>query len=472
MSPATMSNADAAWLHMDRPVNLMVINAVMWTEDPVRVERVKDICRRRLVEPFPRFRQRVVESRLPGGVPHWEACDDFDIDAHVHHIALPAPGDRAALQELASDLITAPLDRSKPLWQFYVIDGYEGGSAILTRIHHCVADGIALARVLLSLTDDEPDAGIAPVDDGGGGRRRRLRVDPLLGPARSMVGATRAAASAVVHEGWEIARHPTEALSLAAAARSDVEAAAKVVLARSDADTVLKGELGVAKRVAWSRPRPLSDVKEVAHAAGATINDVLVAAVAGALRDYLRRRDSLVDEVHVMVPFNLRPLDEPLPAELGNDFGLVLLPLPVGIRGTRARLVEVKRSMDEIKDSPQGSVAYAILAMIGMTPVQVEKAMVDMFSAKASAVVTNVPGPREPVWFAGTPVRGVLVWAPTSGSVAMSVALFSYAGEVTVGFFVDAHLVPDPDRIARGFERELEHVGRLYGVAPAERAGP
>ena len=162
MNAQRMSNADAAWLHMDRSTNLMVVNSLLWFEEPVDVDRVREILRSRLVEPFPRFRQLVAEPRLGVGVPSWEEDANFDLDRHVHHVAVPAPGDKRALEELVSDLIVSPLDRAKPLWDMYLADGFGGGMAMISRIHHCIADGIALSRVLLSLTDRHPDAGIAP----------------------------------------------------------------------------------------------------------------------------------------------------------------------------------------------------------------------------------------------------------------------------------------------------------------------
>jgi hypothetical protein len=183
--------------------------------------------------------------------------------------------------------------------------------------------------------------------------------------------------------------------------------------------------------------------------------------MAGALRSYLRARGGLVDEITVFVPFNLRPLDQPLPPDLGNRFGLVFLPLPVGTGDRRRRLAEIHRRMAQIKHSPEGAVSYGLLEAMGRTPVQIEKRLVEMFSAKGTAVMTNVPGPRQRVYFAGNPVRGVLVWAPRSGSVAMSVAIFSYAGEITVGLMVDGGLIPDPEKIINSFGREVEALSRL-----------
>jgi WS/DGAT/MGAT family acyltransferase len=456
-----MSHADAAWLHMDRPTNLMVITGVLWFDQPPDWEGVRERIRERMVEPFARFRQRVVEGRGPLSGPHWEDDPNFDFDLHIHRIALPAPGDRAALQAFVADLMASSLDRSKPLWQFHLVDGYGDGAALISRIHHCIADGIALGRVLLSLTDESPDVGIAPPDDDWAtAERRGGPLDALARPAARAVSVAREAAEAVAHEAIEVGKNPSHLRDLAADARADAAALAKQLFMGPDPPTRLKGELGVAQRVAWSSPIPLDDVKTIGHGTGTTVNDVLLTAVAGALRRYLSERRGPVEQLTALVPFNLRPLDQPLPADLGNRFGLVFLRLPVGLEDPRRRLDEVHRRMEEIKHSPEGAVSYGVLDAIGRTPVQIEKALVDLFTTKGSAVMTNVPGPRQPVYMAGTPVRGVLVWAPCSGGVSMSVAIFSYAGEVTLGVMTDAGLVPDPERIIEAFEPELESLAR------------
>jgi WS/DGAT/MGAT family acyltransferase len=453
MSRERMPSADAAWLHMDRSTNLMVINSLLMFDEPVDWPRVRDVIAARLIDRYPRFRQRVVETGGPRGGTFWEDDPHFDPDVHLHHVALPEPRDRSALQELVGDLMAEPLDRAKPLWSVHLIDRYGDGCAVYVRMHHCIADGIALARVMLSLTDAEPDAGIAPPEpaaSGGGGG-----VGSLLHAGRAAIGA-------LAHEGFEVLRHPNAELHrLAELAQTDAKALAHVFLPGADTPTPLKGELGVARRVAWSEPLPLDTVKGIAHSNSATLNDVMVAAMTGAIREYLERRDALVEEIRAFIPFNLRPLDRPLPASLGNKFGLVFLPLPVGARTASLRLRRVKRHMDEIKSSPEGTIAYGVLEAMGHVPVQVESAILDLFSAKGTAVITNVPGPREPVYLAGSPVKAVAVWAPTSGSVSMSVSIFSYNGQVTVGVMADAGLVPDPETMVDGFQSELEALAQI-----------
>ena len=444
-----MANADAAWLHMDRPNNLMVINSVMLFDQPLELDQLKAVIAERLVERYPKFRQRVVESHLPLLPASWEDDPDFAIEHHVHHVALPAPGDDAALQALVSDLMTMALDRHRPLWHMYLVDGYGATSALIIRTHHCMADGIALARVLLSLTDgaDNEDA----QDDAGDGGHPFEPVRDLM----------------------HLATTPSQQVALAGALARDARSVVGYVFTPSDRSTAIKGEPGISRRVAWTQPLSLARIKQIAHGHDVTVNDVLLAAVSGALREYLREGPGPVAEVQAMIPFNLRPLDEPPPRELGNHFGLVFLSLPVATRTAHRRLVEVHRRMEAIKSSRQGPVSYALLSAAGLTPEPIERLIVDMFSGKATAVITNVPGPSERVFLAGTPVRASLVWAPTSGHVGMSVSIFSYRGQVTIGLMVDAVLVPDPMTIVDALEHEVDVLEALphKGNHPRERRG-
>lgn len=452
MTSAAMPAADAAWLHMDRPANPMVVNALIWFEGPLDWERTKAVFARRIVDELPRFRRRVAET-IPGR-PRFVDDPNFDLAHHMHRLALPAPGDQGALQDLVGDLITPPLDRTRPLWHAYLIEGYGDGCAVLFRIHHCIADGIALSRVMLSITDSEPDADLAPAPPRGA-EHADTALGALVRPAGSALSALRHATGAAVHEGMESLVHPAHLSELAGVALRDAATLAKLLTAPSDTRTLLSAPLHGGRRVAWSTPFPLDRVRASAHRADGKINDVLVAAVTGALRTYLESRDETPEELHIMVPFNLRPLDEPLPRELGNEFALILLALPVGIAGLAERLSEVKSRMDAVKRSHEGPISYGILSAMGLTPPQVEERLIGFFSGKASAVVTNVPGPDATVYLAGTPVGGVLVWAPCSGDMGMTVSIFSYAGEVTVGFMTDVGLVPDPAPLVRAFDSEL-----------------
>jgi diacylglycerol O-acyltransferase len=368
-------------------------------------------------------------------------------------------------------MMTMPLDRSRPLWHIYLVDGFGEGAALITRMHHCIADGIALARVMLSLTDSEPDAGIGPPEDERVPTARVLSLAGAAHAAAMLAGGAGRAGSAAMRQGVGLAASPAHMASLAGAIGRDAGTLVRLLLTPADAATALKGDPGISRRVAWSKPLSLQEIKHVAHSHHATVNDVLLAAVSGALRHYLQDRGSPVAEIQAMVPFNLRPLDQPVPRKLGNKFGLVFLPLPVGTSGSYRRLVEVHRRMQEIKEGRDGAVSYGLLSATGFTPEVVERRIIDLFTAKGTAVMTNVPGPSEPVYLAGTAVRTALVWAPTSGHIGMSVSIFSYRGEVTVGLMVDATLVPDPDHIVTRLERELESLAKL-GAGRRRRSAP
>jgi diacylglycerol O-acyltransferase / wax synthase len=464
-----LSSADAAWLHMDRPTNLMVINSVLLFDEPVDWERVKQVTQERLVERYPKFRQRVVESRLPLRPPKWADDPDFALEHHMHHVALPAPGDAAALQELVGDLMTMPLDRNRPLWHEYMVDGFGQGAALIVRMHHCIADGIALARVMLSMTDSQPDAGIRRRPANHKPPRSRFVLGGIPIPGTRPVKSALRLGATVTRQTAHVASSPNHMLNLTGAIGRDAATLLKLMLTPADAASAIKGEPGISRRVAWSKPLSLDQIRQVAHAHDATVNDVLLAAVSGALRHYLQGRGSPAPEIQAMVPFNLRPLDQPLPQELGNKFGLVFLPLPVGVGGSYRRLIEVQRRMGEIKRSREGPVSYGLLSVTGLTPEPVERRIVDLFSAKGTAVMTNVPGPKEPVYLAGTPIRTVLVWAPTSGHIGMSVSIFSYRGEVTVGLMVDAALVPDPGKIVSQLEHEVSELKKLKPSSASHR---
>ena len=458
MGKHAMSSADAAWLRMDSPTNLMVVNSVLWFDEPVDWKRVRRVLQTRIIDVYPRFSQIAVEPQAPRG-PYWKDYEDFDLDLHLHHIALPAPGNDRALRELVGDLMSAPLDRTKPLWHMYLVDGYGRGAAIVTRIHHSVADGIALARVMMLMTDKTRNARSSA---------RLVASEPH--EPHSRFHLARVAGEKLAHESLETLVHPRHVADIAGAITheltGDTKALLKLLTAGTDTDTVLRGPLVPENRVAWSRSIPLSTVKSIGRRYDATVNDVLVAAVSGTLARYLREHGTSGKPVHAMVPFNLRPLDEPIDPSLGNHFALVLLRLPTDESRPLKRLQATKREMSSIKRSREPAVAFGILSLIGLTPPQVEQRLVGIFASETSLVLTNVPGPREPVYIAGSKVAGVLPWAPCSGSIGMTVTIFSYAGGVRVGFMTDARRVPDPETLARDFVTEVSALKPQRRTAP------
>ena len=223
---------------------------------------------------------------------------------------------------------------------------------------------------------------------------------------------------------------------------------------------MLIGQPGIAKRAVWSRPRPLSDIKTVGRAAGATVNDVLVGAVSGAIAGYVIARGGDPADLTTMVPVNLRG-SEPLPRELGNKFALVMLPMPTGRLAPLQRLAEAKHRMDSIKRSPEAMLTFGLINAIGRTNPDVARFVVDFFAGKAIGVTTNVAGPMHGRYLAGARIGTILGWVPGSGRQTLGVCIFSYAGVVRVGFKVDADVVTSPERLVDAFDDELDTLLQL-----------
>jgi diacylglycerol O-acyltransferase len=458
-----LSNVDAAWLSMDDPTNLMMITGVMTFKTPFNLDHFLAVVEHRWLK-FDRFVQRIEKPRLPVGKPHWQTDRHFDIAAHVHRIALPEPGDQSALQRLVSDLASTPLDPSKALWQVHIVDNYGEGSALIARLHHSIADGLALVYVLLSLTDMTPNAPWPKGDDHEEGNDDH---DSWLGGTAFSLfkQGTSAAGSAVdltKRAAWESARmisKPTRILDRLQQGADASYAASRLVLLSPDPPTPFKGDLGVIKRAAWSEAIPLRDVKTIKNMTHTTVNDVLVSAVSGAIRSYLLEKHQPTEDFRAIIPVNLRTEEEM--GKLGNKFGLVFLSLPVSIEDPMKRLAEVSRRMSALKDSSEAAVALGILNIMGLSAAEIQSLILTIFATKATAVLTNVPGPPMPLYLAGSEIDDIMFWVPQAGRLGIGISILSYAGKVYLGVMTDAGLVPDPDRIIDYFYDEFDQLKEI-----------
>ncbi|MFN8487599.1 MAG: wax ester/triacylglycerol synthase family O-acyltransferase [Caldilineaceae bacterium] len=466
-----MSPVDAAWYHIDGPVNLAQVTGILLTQTPLDFARVKEIYSHRL-RPFERFRQRVVESGFPIATPHWEDMHHFDIDQHVHHIALPAPHDQAALMNLISDLASTPLDHAHPLWQVHVVDNVEGGGALIMRFHHCIGDGTAMMALSQELFDETPDAPLDRTQPTAHHPEAGL-LDRLLGTARHTVERTTRLAVSTVQSGLDSVQHPEGLLEKAGIAVGAAGMLVSELLKSSDPKSPLKGDFGLEKRVAWSEPVPLDQVKAIGAQFGAKINDVLVAGVTGALRTYLAKRGADVDHntLRSMVPVDLRPRGQGL--NLGNEFGLVILELAVNQANPLERLRITKAHMDRLKRSPEALAILTLFNIFGRGPKLLEDIAVQLFGSKASLVLTNVAGPRQTLYIAGAPIDRMMFWVPHPGKeLGMGISILSYNGVVSLAVISDAHLVPDPEAIAQAFSAEFAKMVELVQSPPAVAEKP
>jgi diacylglycerol O-acyltransferase len=465
-----MSYIDHALLRMDDPNNRMIITAMMTFDAPLDYERLKITLEEKLLR-FRRFRQRLGQPRLPFMRPYWEDDPSFNLETHLQRLTLPSPADQKTLQELISLLMSKKLEYSHPLWRFYLVENYGSGSALIARLHHSIADGIALMQVVLSLTETAP-ASLPASQSQPGNQTPNETVKTLKSNTMNL---RHIRAGDVLEEGKKMLLHPSHAAERARQGIDFAAAVGKLALRWPDPPTIFKGPLGFEKRAAWSEPLELQEVKYIGNKLHGTVNDILVTAMAGALGRYTNFRGVTAEDlnIHGFIPINLRPVafDE----ELGNKFGALFLSLPIGIQDPVERLRKVKQNMDEQKSSAEAVAIFSLINLVGAAPLWMEEFAIDFFDTKGTTIMTNVPGPDGQLYLAGAPINTMMAWVPQSGRISLGVSIISYNGKVWLGVATDEGLIPDPETIVSMFNLEYqEMISRAHKaqIARQERLQP
>lgn len=451
-----MRKVDNAWLRMESPSNLMMITGLMFLDKLPDYENLVEMIEKNFLS-FRRFKQKAVIS--PAGT-YWQDDEFFDIKGHVRRVALPGKADYNELQDFVSDLASTPLDKSKPLWQFHLIENYEKGPVLVKRIHHCYADGIALIQVLLSMTSTSRENSLNLTQDiKNKEHHRKLGVlKSVINPAKKQFNQSLKLVNQLKDVGLEALQNP-ELISKGVAEVADIAGELfNALTLPDDPPTIFKSKLSVRKNAAWAESIELSEVKAIAHATGTTVNDVLISNLAGALREYMIKvgEDPTGVVINATVPVNLRPLEHA--KNLGNHFGLVFLKLPIGESNPLKRLEFVHNEMKELKKSKQAIVSFGLLSAIGMAPAKVQTMLLDQFSQKATTVLTNVPGPQVPLYLTGSKVNKIMFWVPQNGSIGMGISILSYNNKVEFGLIVDKNLISDPQNVIKEFPKQFENL--------------
>ena len=461
-----MSNVDHAWLRMDSSSNLMMIVSVFVFETPLDFAVFRARIEATLLQ-YPPFTSRVVREAARAW---WERDESFNLDHHLHRVSLPGKADKLELEAYVADLASTRLDMSRPLWQFQLVENYQGGQVLIARIHHCIADGIALVSVMLSMTGGEVNANVLERnarakakfeaaqhagDDDGSENQWQQMLQPITDRIVSTLNNTGNFAEKYL----SLLTQPERFNDIGKLVNQFAKDAALLAAMPNDTPTRLKGKPQSRKAVAWNEPMPLSEVKAVGKALGCSVNDVLMACAAGAVRSYLLSLDDTIDDeadVRAMIPVNLRtPGTE---WKLGNKFGLVPLTLPIGIEHPLLRVLEVRARMNALKGSTQAVLAQWVLGLVGGTPKPVQKEVLNQLARKATAVMSNVPGPSGQLTLAGAPLKQILFWVPQSGDIGLGISILSYNGGVQIGVISDNKLCPDPQEICDRFAPEFEKL--------------
>jgi WS/DGAT/MGAT family acyltransferase len=449
-SDVPMTGEDGLWLRLDRPTNVLGVVSVLWTATPVDPADLRRLLAERIVDRYPVFRCRPAagDTWWPGAA--WEEDPDFDLGRHVLVESLPDAHAEAALQRRVGDLRSTALDLEHPPWTVHLLQGHGRGSAVVVRTHHALADGVRMTRLLFALLDPLPGEEAA----------RPVATHGMDDPFADLLAAP---------------RHPLRALGAGVRLlTSGLNTAYDTLqmLGWTNPPTAWTGAPGPRKSAAWSDPVPLDLLADLAHAEGATVNDVCLALLGGALAraHEAEMRAPTPSDLAWMVPVNLEPLEAGPPERLGNRFALVLVVLP--LRGPlRARVAEVHARVERLRHSWEPVLTRGLAQLLGRAPVPVATTVSDWFAGKAVGVLTNVPGPRRPMALAGAEVTGIVGWAPCSGDQVMTACIVSYAGRVRIGFGTDDRRVGDARLLVAAFRDELRAALGPYRAAVAPRPG-
>ena len=456
---------------MDDPKNRMIITGIMTFGTPIKIVQLKTIIHTKLLR-YKRFRQRITVSGRLRKRSYWEDDPNFNIDDHLVPIELPEPKDQPILQDFISEILAFGLEYSRPLWRFYFVEEYNGGSALICRLHHAIADGISLMHVLLSAADISPE----PFTDLAGHSPTALGKSSFIGQDMEGIAGAVSNSKKIIARlaaiGSSVKENPGLIGEYIKLGLDSSLAAGRLIVRPPDPDTRFKGSLGIMKQAAWSNGIRLDEIKSLAKVYGATVNDVLISLVAGALRAYLLERYGSIDHDNfsTFIPVNLRPIE--LNEHLGNEFGVVLLTLPINEGHAVDRLYKSKFQMDSLKSSSEAIATYGIINLLGMVPATLQYIGTDFLDTKGTIVITNVPGPQEQLYLAGSPIDSIMAWVPQSSQIGLGISLISYNGCVWVGAAADEQLVPDPDLIVNLFEQELESLQVLASQHLKKRRAP
>jgi WS/DGAT/MGAT family acyltransferase len=419
---------------------------------------------------LPRFRQRIASVPLGLGRPRWTDDTKFRLSYHLRHTALPAPGGVEQLATLFARILEQPLDRARPLWELWLVEGLEGGRfAVLHKFHHTLVDGIASVSVMQTLFDAERDPQGQPEPRTWAPQRGPSRARLIAGAA-----AERAAPPELIDSLGTLVRQPRKAAERTAGAVAGLG----TVVGRGALRFAPRGpynrKVGPHRRFAW-QSEALDDFKAVKDALEGSLNDVVLAAVAGALGAHLRGRgeETAGLELQVFVPVALRSSSG---EDTGNEVSGLRVPLPVGMTDPIERFERINAAMQELKDSAEVLAGSTVIELSGFAPPAVGDRLSQLGDVQryVNLVVTNVPGPSSTLYLLGRELEAVFPLVPLGANLGLGVAIVSYAGGIFFGFTSDPEIVPDVGALPSLLHEALEELVEAAGVelsAPARGVG-
>jgi diacylglycerol O-acyltransferase len=409
----------------------------------------------------PRLRQRVVE--VPGhlGLPEWVDDPHFDATYHLRHVSLPAPGSRRELLDLAASLLATPLDRERPLWEAYWIDGLQHGrAAYFFKMHHSVVDGVGSVALMQALTQSTRQGGVRRPATPVPSAPPRAAAAPLASLARDT--AAESARLALRAARWPLALL-TDPVASVAKLRRTLRGLRGVMadLARpAIRDPLAAGSGGLSRRLDVMQV-PLARLQHLKEPLGVTINDIVLAALAGTLGAYHREHHVHVPSLNCMVPMNLRGRDER--DTLGNRVGTFTVALPIGERRPERRLELITQQTRAAKSDRRGAAWPFLVQSLTLLPGAAVRWIARQSLGRVNVACTNIPGTTETRYMAGARIEALYPFASVVEGTPLVMALFSYAGSMDIGIDTDPEAIPDPERIHELLDESLDELERLAG---------
>jgi diacylglycerol O-acyltransferase / wax synthase len=456
-----MTSLDASFLYLEQPNALLHVAGIYTFAHRLDYEGVLRYVQDRL-HLIPRYTQRAVMVPLNLAHPTWEPDPDFDIRRHILRHALKGGHDDAALATLCAKLFAEPLARNRPLWEMHLIEGYGGGCAMLAKTHHAMIDGASGVQLINLLMDPTPKPAALPPPAARPRHKPGLPsvltqvADGLLDTARAQLALGRQLAS--------LLRKPARALTEGRATVDAVTTLARTLLSGAP-PTPFNGSISQRRSVAWTR-LSLNEVKAAKNRLGGTVNDVVLAVIAGGLRAYLQAHGVKTDrtELKAMVPVNIRAQHDQL--KLGNRVSMMVAPLPIGITDPVERLRQVSAAMDLLKSGGQAGQMERIVALTDLLPPLVQRPLARLQASVSpvNTVCTNVPGPRETRYLLGEPVQLMVPLVPLAVGIGLGFAILSYADQLTIGLNADAERVGDLWSLSEALYRSFEELWEATGL--------
>jgi diacylglycerol O-acyltransferase / wax synthase len=467
-NPDRLTGLDSSFLHLEHDSTHMHVAGCMVFEGPAPGydELVQQIVSR--LHLVPRYRQRLAFVPFGQGRPVWVDDPHFNVAFHVRHTALPSPGGEEQLKQLCGRVFSQALDRSRPLWEIWLVEGLSDDRfALLSKTHHALVDGVSGVDIATVLFDASPDP--VPV----AAPEHAWLPRPLPTGAQLLADALleRATVPAEIVRGVRATlRGPRHVAARLGRAVGGVGAVARLATATAP-ESPLNVRIGPHRRFTWVRG-DLAQFKTVKNALGGTVNDVVLAAVAGALGRYLRVHGEATDDtiLRAMVPVSVRADVER--GALGNRVAAMWVPLPVGLKDPVQRLLTISRDMDGIKDSGQAVGAQVLTELTGFAPptIMAQAARLQARQRMFNLVVTNVPGPQMPLYMLGRELEGMFPMVPLAANQALGIAIMSYNGQLNFGLNADYDALADLEALADELRASIDELVAAAGEAPRDAA--